>query len=177
MHEEEITFDQAYLSYFRVICLYIMSRLPCDRYTAEDIAAETFLTLQLKWNTVSPHHRGVIAVWLHRTADNKIRDHQKKQARTPIVMDAELLSAQELRARAEEFAEIDREIDFQKLSDRICRALSGQDRALFRAIYLEEQTTEELMKRFGISASTLYLRRSRLKRKLQKILSKKADKP
>jgi len=39
MHEEEITFDQAYLSYFRVICLYIMSRLPCDRYTAEDIAA------------------------------------------------------------------------------------------------------------------------------------------
>ena len=172
MHEQEITLDQAYLSYFRVICLYIMSKLQCDRYTAEDIAAETFLTLQLKWDTISPRNSGVIAVWLYRTADNKIRDHKKSLARTPMMIDMDSPAAQELRDETDERAMIDQAIDYQRLLDRIRRALSKKDWALSHAIYVEELSSKDLMQQFRINADTLYLRRSRLKHRLQKIVSK-----
>ncbi len=170
MDDQELELSELYQTYFRAICLYVQARLPCDRYRAEDIASDVFFILQLKWNTIHPRTPAVLITWLYRTADNLLRDHRKRAMHSPDVVELESAESMLFAHGSDEIDIMLQKEDFRRLLHTIKAALSKGDWALFVAKYIEEKTTAEMLAQFGLQPGTFYLRCSRLRGRLKKIV-------
>ena len=74
-----MTFEQAFERFYSNIVSYCQHYTNRDRYTAEDIASEVFITLQEKWKTLNSQEEPVILVWLVKTAKLKILEFLRSQ--------------------------------------------------------------------------------------------------
>ena len=176
MDEQNIELSEAYHEYFNLICKYIAAKLSCDTYIAQDIASDTFYTLQIKWDTITPHTSAVIVTWLYKAADNKIKDFRKKMARTPTFFDWNSPEVQTAIGEIDKkLVQINDEHDYKLLLNHIQRSLSKNEWAFFVSIYVDKRSPDEVMQQFGINSGTLYVRRGRLGKRVQKIILKYFD--
>ena len=174
MDEHEMTYEESYEKHCKIIYQYILSKTQYDSHTVEDLTSETFIKLYLKWGEISPHTYGVVITWLYRAAEYEILDYIKKQSRRPQI-DSEPPSEHEFSDHCSELEEIHGKHDYLILLRNIQNSLSPKDWDLFVAIYLDRLSIEEIKTRFNLNENALYLRKSRIKKKL-KHFSKNFDK-
>ena len=173
MEEDWSEFSEYYAKYFEVIRRYIMAKLPCSDYTAEELAEDTFLVLQLKWNSISPHTPAVIVTWLYRTAGNKMRDFRKKCRRSPVIVDLDSEAARPFLIKFDEkLGQIDDSHDLQMVLRLIRHSLSESDWDFFVSVYLDDLPTAEIIKKYNINAGLFYARRKLVNKKISKIIDK-----
>lgn len=173
MEEDWREFSEYYAKYFEVIQKYIMAKLPCNDYTAEDLTEDTFLVLQLKWNSISPHTPAVIVTWLYRTAGNKMRDFRKKCRRSPVIVTLDSEAAEPFLATFDEkLGQIDDAHDLQMMLRLIKHSLSKNDWDFFVSIYIDNLPSSEIMEMFNFNSGLFYARRKLLNKKVSKIIAK-----
>ncbi|MBQ7338059.1 MAG: sigma-70 family RNA polymerase sigma factor [Clostridia bacterium] len=172
----EITADEAFSLYYKSIYNYILSHLRGDSYLAEDIASDVFAILYHKWESIRPKTNAVIAAWLFETARNVLRNHHHAHTRAPIILSlddmVDLICPEEDNAAAQ----VANDLNYHRLLQQLRASLSARDRAFFDAMYIEELSVTALAQRFNIKPEQVYVRRSRLNRRLRTIISKKFQK-
>ena len=77
-----MTFEFIYEKYFDEIYRYCRNRTEGDQYCAEDVTAETFELLFVRWETVKDFHENRLRAWLYGVAKNKIKEMRRDQPPT-----------------------------------------------------------------------------------------------
>ncbi|GII80075.1 DNA-directed RNA polymerase sigma-70 factor [Sphaerisporangium rufum] len=156
--------------YFRDIFRYAAGRL--DAQTAEDIAAETFLTAYDQRDRFDPA-RGGLRPWLFGIATNLIARHRRKEARHYAAL------ARVVPERDAEGPEnrVLTSVAAQRMRPRLVQAmalLTPGERDVVLLVALGRLGYQEVAEALGISAGTVGSRLSRARAKLHDVLDPEA---
>ncbi|SDM15249.1 RNA polymerase sigma factor [Nonomuraea jiangxiensis] len=166
LRSEPELFTVVHNRYFRDIYRYAAGRL--DAQSAEDIAAETFLTAFDQRERFDPG-RGGLRPWLFGIATNLIARHRRKEARHYAALS---------RLTPEPDAEgpenrVVTSVTAQRMQPHLAKAmaeLSPGERDVLLLIALAQLSYEEVGEALGISPGTVGSRLSRARLKLQKVV-------
>lgn len=157
-------------AYYEDVFLYCYSLTNCDKYEAEVLTQEVFLFFQEKCDMLDDN---LIRRWLFVVAKNKAKElyRQKKLDSSQVSIDSSLLEIADNdfeKIFEEQLPDIDEEI--QKYVSIIIKALSKQDRDLYRKIYIEKKSHKEIADELNLKENTVSARSSRLKKKIKRII-------
>ncbi len=170
----ELTYEEAFRTFYRGIVGYCLSELPNDPFSAEDLASECFLLLYRKWNTLQSHAPVTVQVWLFRTARNKVLDcKKKKRLQTVPVNDEDEWNRlesemQDLPGRYDEWEEIER---YGRYLGEIRDALTEDEWRLFDLVVNGKQPFRQVSEQLGTTEAAAKMRWYRLRAKLKLLLS------
>jgi RNA polymerase sigma-70 factor (ECF subfamily) len=170
LRSEPELFTAVHRRYFRDIYRYAAGRL--DAQTAEDIAAETFLTAYNQRDEFDPG-RGGLRPWLFGIATNLIARHRRKEARHYAALSR---VAPEPDAEGPENRVVT-SVTAQRMQPHLTKAmaeLSPGERDVVLLVALAQFSYEEVAEALGISSGTVGSRLSRARLKLQKIIDQEA---
>ncbi|MBR1591737.1 MAG: sigma-70 family RNA polymerase sigma factor [Ruminococcus sp.] len=140
-------FDNAANLYYRSIYNYCLVRLN-DSYAAQDCTQETFFIFYKKINKLDEEN---IRGWLYRTADNVIKNYNKKSV-TPISdEEADKISVNDIYSEDMPFEEILKPNELKMLTEH----------------YVDGYDISEVAEKNGKSAASVYKMFQRLKLKLK----------
>ncbi|WP_433237123.1 RNA polymerase sigma factor [Streptosporangium sp. CA-135522] len=155
---------------FRDIYRYAAGRL--DAQTAEDIAAETFLTAFDQRDQFDPG-RGGLRPWLFGIATNLIARHRRKEARHYAAL---CRVAPEPAAEGPENRVVT-SVTAQRMQPHLVKAmtvLSPGERDVVLLVALGQLSYEEVAEALGISSGTVGSRLSRARAKLHNVIGQEA---
>ena len=169
-----MTFDFIYEKYFDEIYRYCRNRIEGDKCYVEDVTAETFELLFMRWETVKDFHESRLRAWLYGVAKNKIKEMRRDQPPA-----TESLSEERCRALIDEEHlrqnPIDEEEEYQKYAEYINQIrlrLKPKDWNLFRMRVIERLPHKEIGEKLEIGENAAKLRWARLEDKLRPIVAK-----
>lgn len=137
------------LTHRRRLYGYIYSRVP-NRADAEDLLQETLLVAARQFDKFEPGSD--FFAWTRRIALLKIKNFQRKHARSRVVFSEPLLEALEPETRS-----VQRELDAQREALRVClEKLSERDRRMIETRYSDEGGVEEAARVSGRSRFATY---------------------
>ena len=137
--------------YYRDILQYCKAKLQGDSYAAEDCTQEVFLVLCQKINTLDMTKD--IRPWLYAVADRVIKNYIRKH---PPTLDLESIPEQKQIVEFNFYGSVLDILDEEEL--KLLKAyFSGEDKI-------------QLAKSYKIRLASLYMRISRIKKKLKKYL-------
>lgn len=142
--------------YYPEILRYCRMQLQGDTYAAEDCTQEVFLLLYQKIDTLDLHID--LRPWLYAVADRKIKAYYRKN---PKMIDITAISEQEQTV----------EFDFETAEGNILDKLDQEEQNLIKS-YFSGEDKNKIAENQGISISALYMKISRIKKKILKILEK-----
>ena len=134
--------------YYSPILFYCCTCLNGDTFAAQDCTQEVFLALYRKLDTLQPDN---IQGWLYAAADLEVKAWRRKH---PETVDLEAVPEP---SYTPEFLEQESLLD----------VLTDREQQLLRAYYSGEDRWS-VAKKFGLSLNALYLRVSKLRKKLVK---------
>ncbi|MCA2230424.1 RNA polymerase sigma factor [Nonomuraea aurantiaca] len=170
LRSEPELFTVVHHRYFQAIYRYAAGRL--DAQTAEDIAADTFLTAFDRRDRFDPG-RGSLRPWLFGIATNLIAGHRRKEARHYAALSR---IAPEPDVEGPE----NRVVTFvaaQRMQPHLVKAmaaLSPGERDAVLLVALGQLSHEEVAEALGISVGTVSSRISRARAKLHNTFDKEA---
>ena len=147
-------YDEVVSRYYESIRMYCLEKLR-NNESAKDCTQEVFLLLYKKWNTLKGYDN--ISVWLHRTADNIMRNMKRKSFHE-IPTDNEELDI----PVTENFYEGNNLLDI----------IGAEDYNLLLNYYIAGTDKKVIADKMGISEVHLRKRIERIKNKINKYLSK-----
>lgn len=143
----------------------------------EECINDVFLAV---WNHISAYQpqRNPFANWVAGVARIKALDYKRTYARQLLETSWDAWTENGAETKAPGFAHLSKEIEqlqdeFSDETAQMLSCLKPQDQELFRRLYIEEQSMDQISKDSGISKPVLYNRLSRAKKKLRnfKLLS------
>jgi RNA polymerase sigma factor (sigma-70 family) len=164
-----MSYDDMYKKYYNLIYKFCLSNLYHDQYRAEEAAAETFIVLYNKWNTI---HKDKLLNWLYKTARYCIKVIKKKYTDDHKAVVSLDLYEDYLFADISESMEINPESVYQ-MKQMIKNELDMEYQLLFQYRYIDNKTLKEIVLLTGIPYSTLRYRLKETER-LRKGIIKKA---
>ena len=144
--------------YYKEIFNYCHFKLGYHHQNAEECTQEVFVVLMIKWGKLSSHEN--IRAWLYRTADNIIKNHNRKNCKQ-----VKELSSYEKIEEAADLGYLEDYGAFELLS-----GLTLEEQNLLKEYYLDKATASELAVRYHISESAIHVRIYRIKKKMKNIL-------
>jgi len=163
----EQQYDDIYTKYYRVIYVFSMAK-GATPYAAEEIANETFMRLwekrhECKFN--EPDNRlneRLLKAWLYRVAENVIYEfHRKNPDDNGLEELANTIAAED---QVEECIE---NIGYEEYIAEIEKELNEEQRIIFRMIFVEQLSYDEVQKKLKIKGTTLRSTVSRLRKLLR----------
>ncbi|MDF5755535.1 RNA polymerase sigma factor [Spongiactinospora sp. TRM90649] len=170
LRSEPERFTAVHHRYFRDIYRYAAGRL--DAQTAEDIAAETFLTAFDQRDEFDPE-RGALRPWLFGIATNLIARHRRKEARHYAALSR---VAREPDTEGPE-NRILASVTAQRMQPHLAKAMAELlpgERDVLLLIALAQLSYEEVAEALAISSGTVGSRLSRARLKLRKFIDQEA---
>jgi RNA polymerase sigma factor (sigma-70 family) len=163
-------FCTVYDRYYRDIYLYVAGRL--DVQTADDLAAETFLTAFRGRDRFDPS-RGGLRPWLFGIATNMVARHRRKEARhyRALAREVSMPSVEDHQNR------VVTSVAAQRMQPQLARALGALnqgERDVILLVALAQLSHEEVAEALGISYGTVGSRLSRARGKLHNSIDKEA---
>lgn len=163
-------FTAVHHRYYRDIYRYAAGRL--DAQTAEDIAADTFLTAFDQRHRFDPA-RGDLRPWLFGIATNLIARHRRKEARHYAALSR---VAPEPDAEGPENRVVT-SVAAQRLQPHLVKAMASLtpgERDVVLLVALGQLSYEEVAEALGISPGTVGSRLSRARAKLHDVIGQEA---
>lgn len=163
-------FTDVHDRYFRPVYLYVAGRL--DAQTAEDIAAETFLTAFDHRERFDPG-RGGLRPWLFGIATNLVARHRRRETRHYRALARVGI---ELAADSHE-GRVVASVSARQIRPQVARALtelSPGERDVLLLVALGQLSYDEVAQALGISTGTVGSRLTRARKKLVAVISKGA---
>lgn len=167
--QREARFEYLFRTYYMELCRYITYRLHWDEETAKQLATDAFVLLNQKWDSVKVDDENTVLWWLRSTAKYLCNDHYKYICSRPRLVQAEddFFNGIVDNDLAEELR---REASYQAMLDYIQKNLNEKDWLFFKAAFVDDMSTNQLMEIFGIKESSVHSKRTRLREKAQKII-------
>ena len=169
-----MTFEFIYEKYFDEIYRYCRNRIEGDKCYVEDVTAETFELLFMRWETVKDFHESRLRAWLYGVAKNKIKEIRREQP-----LPTESLSEEWCRALIDEESmrnePLEEEEEYQRFTQYVRQIqlhLKPKEWQLFRMRVIKKMSHADIGKKFGISENAAKLRWARLQDKLRPIVEK-----
>lgn len=155
---DDVSFlEQLYIENYALVCKLVVRTLrqfSLNTANAADIAQDVFIVAAEHIDVLRAHANPV--GWLLKTAQNRCRNY----IRSCLRHDERLYGTLDLHRSGDDgIAELDARLSIEQL-------LGGDDYALLRAYFIEEQPTEEICRRTGLSPNQLRVRMHRLKKYL-----------
>lgn len=127
------------------------------------------------WKNIDSYmpQKNPFANWIAGIARIKALDYKRKYALRLTEMsweDAEPVTGKDM---MEEISVIEEE--FSRETEQMLSCLKPEDRELFRRLYVEEQTVEEVSAQSGLSRPVIYNRVSRAKKKIRRLFPEKME--
>lgn len=127
------------------------------------------------WKNIDSYmpQKNPFANWIAGIARIKALDYKRKFALRLTEMsweDAEPVTGKDM---MEEISVIEEE--FSRETEQMLSCLKPEDRELFRRLYVEEQTVEEVSAQSGLSRPVIYNRVSRAKKKIRRLFPEKME--
>ena len=147
------------------ICFSIVQ----DHNDAENCTSEVFLLSIEKIETLRkhPNPKG----WIYKSAYNFSSAYYRKKEMMRYIISLDEYDNINLKEESFEDKLIN-DSSFNELINCIYEKLGTKDRELFESIYISNLDNQELAKKYGISIANVYARKSRLVKKIKKILKK-----
>ena len=82
----EEKFEDIFRACYPPIVKYLQSAKQLDLHQAEDIASEAFLLMYQKWDSMTYHTKAAMYKWAALTANNILRNRQRKEQRRPLIL-------------------------------------------------------------------------------------------
>lgn len=156
--------------YYKDIFLYCYSLTNCNKYEAEVLTQDVFLLFLEKCDTLDDEQ---ILRWLLVVAKNKAKEYyrNKKKASSVISLQNPLFEVEDIDIQAlfEEHMP-DSEEDMQKYINILIKALTPNERELYRKIYIEKKSHKEIAEDWSLKENTVSARSSRLTKKIKRII-------
>lgn len=143
--------------YYKELFNYCYIRLGYHKENAEECTQEVFITLLLKWNNLSSLEN--IRAWLYRTADNVIKNHNRKSNRHKNKLSTVDVGENINLSYSEDYG------TFELLS-----MLTIEEQELLKEYYIDKFTAKELSIKYDISENAIFIKIHRIKIKLKKVL-------
>lgn len=165
--ESTLSKESTTIRYYDQIYSYCLRRLP-DRESAEDTAQEVFCAF---WEGPEFTDERVALGWLYRVAKSKLSDFYRDRGRrlaneaalSPEDLPDEAVPAVQDEAMKDPDAE---DFGLDGVLGEVVRSLSGEERELFRDVWIEGISYAELSRKYGSSEGAVRTRVSRLKKKI-----------
>lgn len=146
--------------YYKEIFNYCYIRLEYHKENAEECTQEVFIILLLKWKNLSTLEN--IRAWLYRTADNVIKNHNRKSNRHKNELS---------------IVDVDEKINLSYNEDfgvfELLSMLTIEEQELLKEYYIDKFTAKELSIKYNISENAIFVKVHRIKHKLKKVLQNK----
>ena len=164
----EEKFEDIFRACYPPIVKYLQSAKQLSLHEAEDIASEAFLLMYQKWDTLTYHTKAAMYKWAALTANNILRNRQRKEQRRPLILSWEQditpsMMPQEDPAAYETSVEA-----YESCLASLMAALSPPERELLTCKILRRMSDEETAVYLNISLGTMRTRWSRLRKKIDK---------
>lgn len=154
--------------------------LPCDFQVTDDIYQEVFLSLfkddYRKLKQFKGKNNCSLTSWLRMIATRTVIDFARKQ-RSPVSLDDAPLNGKPLVETLPDKRELPDESlekqEWYQLLMNLVQELPPKDRHLFELSYYQELPDSETAQIMNLSIGAVYMRKSRIKQKLIKVIQKK----
>lgn len=168
-HTDEQSYQNVYRTCFPKLAVYLQHRHACNQHDAEDIAAHALLILWEKWDSFETHPMAGMLRWLLLTAENLLRDENKKRSRKPTVVSLDELEPHQHPAAPFEPSPEQIEEEYQRCLEKLTARLPQNEATLLQDKIVLKRTDEEIAERLGISVNAVRVRWSRTKSRIRDI--------
>ncbi len=168
-----MTFDDAFERFYETVLRYCVYILNDDRVAAEEATSKTFIVLFLKWDTLTSYDDQFLRCWLIGVARNAIKEVKRERRRNPVPTSDAALEELLKRKQLETVVEYDSAREQQKYEQYLIllkEKLKPIDFDTFYLLAIKRTSHAEAAKRLHITENALYIRWSRLRKKLKIIL-------
>ncbi len=156
--------------YYKDIFLYCYSLTNCNKYEAEVLTQDVFLFFLEKCDILDGEQ---ILHWLLVVAKNKSKEYYRKKKKEASVVSLRnpLFEVEDvdLQALFEEHLP-DSDEDIHKYINILLKALTPNERELYRKIYIEKKSHKEIAEDWSLKENTVSARSSRLTKKIKRII-------
>lgn len=163
----ERQYDDIYVEYYHAVLIFARSK-GLSPHIAEEVVTETFTRLWAKRKGCKfddPDDRvnkRMLKTWLYRAAENVILEFQRK------IPDADSLEALADTITAEDQVEkCIEDIRYEEYLVEIEKELTEEQRAVFRAVFVEQLSYKEAQTKLKITGTALRSTISRLRKRLR----------
>lgn len=164
----EEKFEDIFRACYPPIVKYLQSAKQLPSHEAEDIAGEAFLLMYQKWDTLTHHTRPAMYKWAALTANNILRNRQRKAQRQPIILSWEQDVTPSMMPQEFEIEQESEEEAYAKCVASLMAILTPAERELFTCKILRRMNNEDTAAYMNISTGTMRTRWSRLRKKIAK---------
>ena len=144
---------------------FCMAKHGCKKEEAEEITQEVFL---LFWQKHAVLEDNAIEHWLFVVASNKIKELYRKKNREYMLVSLDELegSLDVLFAQFDEYFRMS-DSEILKRKDIILRSLKKKEFELYKKVYIEGKTNQQIAEELGIEYGNVKVRKKRLNDKLK----------
>lgn len=162
----EEKFEDIFRACYPTIVKYLQSAKQLDQHEAEDIASEAFLLMFQKWDTLTHHTKAAMYKWAALTANNILRNRQRKEQRRPLILSWEQDVTPSMMPQEDAAAYEMTEEAYEHCLASLMRVLTVPERELLTCKILHHMSDEEAAGYLNISLGTMRTRWSRLRKKI-----------
>lgn len=157
----EISFDDLFLEYYDAIFRFCYHKLN-NKSEAEDITSEIFTILFSIWTTFSPKTRPGLVSWLYKTAQDKVYNQNRKEAKISTIPIEDISDSEEYTYSFETHTYDDRLAEISAL-------LSNIEYKIFESIFISRKSIDDTARDLDMKRNTVKVTLYRLRKKIKKI--------
>ena len=173
----EEKFEDIFRTCYPPIVKYLQSAKHIGLHEAEDIASEAFLLMYQKWDTMTYHTKAAMYKWAALTANNILRNRQRKEQRRPLILSWEQDITPSMMPQEDPAAYETSEEAYENCLASLMGTLTPPERELLSCKILHRMSDEEMAAYLNISLGTMRTRWSRLRKKIAKERRRKGGIP
>ena len=174
-----MTFDEAYKFFYPRIVSYCEGYTQNDRFFAEELADDAFVSLNEKWDTLESHEPPALRIWLIRCAHFKCLEFLRIRRPDTLPFEDDLTQNMIAKRMLEDLSipdKFEEDLKFKAYTKEIKAFLKKRDeRKLFIYVIVKEYKHKKIASRLNVSEDAVKMRWMRLRQKLKPYVEKLID--